>query len=93
MIVVNLLGYGINNHGLIIQWGAIYSNSPGDKTVTLPIPFTTTNFSIITQQGSTVMGTVYYCNTQLAYPKNTTSFILYTAYGESCNVYWIAVGY
>jgi hypothetical protein len=86
-------GYVKLGNGLIIQWGVLYTNSSSVKTVTLPTPFTTTNYSVSVQQGGAIMGTTYYCNTQLAFPDSTTSFAVYTAYNESCNVYWIAIGY
>lgn len=44
MTVVNLLGYGINNHGLIIQW---LNNFSGYNAITLPTSFTSTNYAVV----------------------------------------------
>lgn len=73
-------GYFKLGNGLIVQWGRSNSKS---ETVTLPTPFSNTNYSITYSQHT---GTSY---TQAFTTKTTTTFW----HGDSATVDWIAIGY
>lgn len=74
-------------NGLIIQWG--YSKVDGSQ-VTLPTPFTTTNYRICAtyMKASGSLGSGY--GHVVTYPTSTTSFYANTEAGE---YQWIAIGY
>ena len=79
-------GYVKFNHGLIIQWG--YSNQYGSsKTVTLPTPFTSTNYAVTISRYAAewtegvIMQTNNYTQTSFNFTANDPG------------VHWIAIGY
>ena len=88
-------GYCKFPDGLIIQWGRVTGMGDGtEKTVTLPTPFTTTNYSI--------SGSTSYHQTSgdkgsswRVYTLSTTSFKIQSAFEQSGNniIYWSAIGY
>ena len=83
MIVVNLLGYGINNHGLIIQWG-----TSTNTTVTYPTAFSNTNYSMVFNNNSTTNG---YGRGDTTTSKTTTGFVAQNLCEQP--IRWIAIGY
>ena len=87
MTVVNLLGYGINNHGLIIQWGR---NSTTDGYVSFPTPFSNACTAVIPTRISSGDA-----QSNIFENASTTRFKIkiYGGYSSSSYFYWIAVGY
>lgn len=79
-------GYVKYNNGLIIQWG--YSSVDNDQ-VTLPTPFSNTNYRVCaTYMNTSSIGSSY--GHVVTYPTSTTSFYANTEAG----IYqWIAIGY
>ena len=82
----NQNGYIKFGNGIIIQWG--YSNQYGtSKTVTLPTPFTSTNYAVTTSRYASewAEGVIMQTNNY-----KTTSFDFAA---NDPGVHWIAVGY
>lgn len=79
--------------GIIIQWGLNLRLSNRPQTITLPTPFSSTNYIVITQMtiGSTI--TNDYCNGNKINSKKTSNFIVERSYTEN-NQYidWFAIG-
>ena len=83
-------GYVKFSNGVIIQWGLTSGDIGSAKTVTLPVAFSSTNYSVITTTNST--GGEYYANGVSS--KTTTSFKIQAAGGAStAPSFWIAIGY
>lgn len=79
-------GYVKYNNGLIIQWG--YSSVDNDQ-VTLPTPFSNTNYRVCaTYMNTSSIGSSY--GHVVTYPTSTTSFYANT---EAGTYQWIAIGY
>ena len=79
-------GYYKFANGLIIQWGKTNSTGTTSIDVTLPTPFTTTNYSVAVSNyygsGANGAGTISY---------STTGFKI--GRFKDVNVCWIAIGY
>lgn len=85
----NLNGYYKLGNGLIIQWGYYTSTSAG--TITLPTPFTSTNYSVAISLTGGTSNNEYmkYLNTS---EYTTTSFKTESS-GKTGARKWIAIGY
>lgn len=79
------------NDGLIVQWGSLTISAETAVVVTLPTPYSSTNYMVV--QGM-------YSNSSSGSEKNwqtstltTTSFKAHNGQGGSCTFGWIAVGF
>ena len=88
MIVVNLLGYGINNHGLIIQWGKYTQSGTGFTTITLPTAFASTNYSVTLAVGNLGWNSGVPPQTK-SYTKTNFQALM----NQVSDGHWIAIGY
>lgn len=83
-------GYFKLGNGLIVQWG-VTSTGGGDKTVTLPTAFTSTNYSVSTAWSYDGSLSSSYGHFTIK-SHSTTNFVYHN---ESSNAasFWIAIGY
>lgn len=96
-------GYQVLPSGVIIQWGGGVTSLPLPNTITLPVPFTTTNYSVTVSEGDAsgwLPGPAYQPSIYGTDNRTTTTFEVYgvrwngTTYNDGNLTYrWIAVGY
>ena len=81
-------GYIKFNNGIIIQWGRTASFA-GELTITLPTPFTTTNYTVVA--GMYIKGD--WTANWGTYSYTTTNFVVQNQSSGNKTMNWIAIGY
>lgn len=82
-------GYIKFNNGIIMQWGKVADFS-GEKTITLPVAFSSTNYSVVAGVHQ-VKGD--YTANWATYTYTTTTFIVQNQSSGSKPFTWLAIGY
>lgn len=82
-------GYIKFNNGIIMQWGNVAGFS-GEKTITLPVAFSTKNYSVVAGVHQ-VKGD--YTANWATYTYTTTTFILQNQSSGAKPYTWLAIGY
>lgn len=83
-------GYFKLGNGLIIQWG-VTSTGGGDKTVTLPTAFTSTNYSVSTAWSYD--GSLSSSHGHFTIKSHSTTNFVYHNESSNAASFWIAIGY
>lgn len=88
-------GYCKFSNGLIIQWGGVTGmGNRTEKTITLPTPFTTTNYSISGATNAAQYAGDKGCS-WFASSQNTSNFKIESRFENQSGktIWWIAIGY